>query len=361
MNYFELIEDFEACLASIENGDQMESMTADMPTEYDRCPTCNVSMLVKTNNRYICPVCGLVNESIEVNDMSSISSGQNYNNMTNGLRCIGANAHRYQTILRSQSSHDMSPEIHVRNILFAFNHAIGKDGAPPKTILLNVSEQYKHVRMEGTIYRGTILRAILASMTYYECLRHNLLFKPVDIYKWFDVDSQTFSKGDKRLRELLDHGFLSEDIRLIDAEHSYINGYVKKLNLTEDQNEFLIKLMDHITHKKLLNPNAKSSTRSMCVLYTYLIAISYPIKSDEFKNLFKCNISTVRTITLELFHSRDVLIPLFEEYNIDCTGLRNYKSKSTKVVKNRRTRSGRIFLGNVSDTPDGPSPPEALQ
>jgi transcription initiation factor TFIIIB Brf1 subunit/transcription initiation factor TFIIB len=271
----------------------------------------------------------------------------NYNSLSNGLRCIGANAHRYQTILRSQSTHDMSPEIHVRNILFAFNHAIGKEGSPPKNILLNVCEQYKHVRTEGTIYRGTILRAILASMVYYECLRHNLLFKPVDIYKWFEVDSQTFSKGDKRLRELLDHGFLSEDIRLIDTEHSYINGYAKKLDMDEEQTSFLIKLMDLVTEKKLLNLNAKSSTRSMCVLYAYLTAIGYPMKTDAFKNAFNYNISTIRTLALELFHSRDVLIPLFNQHGIECDGLRNYRSKSSKVVKNRRRKLGRISLGMV--------------
>lgn len=210
----------------------------------------------------MCPQCGLLREDVEVTDMSSITSDLSYNSMSNGLRCIGSNAHRYQTILRSQSNNDSSPDTHVRNILFAYNHAIGKDGAIPKDVLLNVFDQYKHVRAEGTIYRGTILRAILAAMTYYECLRHKLLFKPSNIYTWFDIDSQTYSKGDKKVREMLDKGFLSEDIRAINAETSNVYEYASKLELSDDYIAFLMKLMLFTTEHKLLNPCAKSSTHA---------------------------------------------------------------------------------------------------
>lgn len=349
MDLFELIDDLEACFESLSAGDDRDSITDELAISYDRCPNCDVPMLVKTNNQYVCPACGLIKEDVEVADMSTITSDMSYNNMSNGLRCIGANAHRYQTILRSQASHDASPEIHVRNILFTYNHVIGKEGAIPKNILLNVCEQFKHVRSQGTIYRGTILRAILASMTYYECLRHNLLFKPSDIYKWFEVDSQTFSKGDKKVREMLDHGFLSEDIREINTEHSYMHGYAKLLELSEEQAAFLIVLMDYTTKHKLLNPNAKSSTRAMCVLHTFLVAIKHPIKAEEFRVMFKCNFSTVRTIALDLFHVHKQIIPLFEEHNIQHSGLGDYHEKSKKVVRKRRAKTGRISLGPVAN------------
>lgn len=340
MDQFELIDNFESYFSILDN-DSVEDESA---IEYDKCESCNVLMTVKTNNQYVCGQCGLLKENVEVADMSTITSDMNYNTMSNGLRCVGSNSHRYQTILRSQSSQDSSPEIHVRNILFAFNHSVGKQGAIPKHILLNVSEQFKHLRLEGTIYRGTILRAILAAMTYYECLRHKLLYKPVDIYTWFDVDSQTFSKGDKRVREMLDRGFLSEDIREINVEVSYIHAYASKLELSEDEIHFLHKLMQFTTDQKLLNPNAKSSTRALCVLHLYLTATKHPIKSEEFKTTFKCNFGTIRTISLDLFHASSKLIPIFEEHQIPYLGLASYSIKSEKVVKKRRAKTGRIEI-----------------
>lgn len=170
MDQFELIDDLEAYLRTIEEGVPQD----DDAVDYNHYPHCMVPMMVKTNNQYVCAQCGLLNERVEVTDMSAIPSDMNNNTIASGLRCVESNAHRYQTILRSQSSCEASPEMHVRNIMFTINHKIGKDGAVPKNILLNVCEQFKQIREEGTIYRGTILRAIQAAMTYYECLRHRL-------------------------------------------------------------------------------------------------------------------------------------------------------------------------------------------
>lgn len=346
MDQFELIEDLESCFRNLEAGDALDSLDDDLAINYDRCEQCNIPMAVKTNNQYVCSECGLLNEKVEVADMSTITSDMSYNSMSNGLRCVGANAHRYQTILRSHSNNDASPEIHVRNILFSYNHAIGKEGAVPKDVLLNVYEQFKHVRLEGTIYRGTILRAILAAMTYYECLRNRLLFKPSDIYKWFEVDSQTYSKGDKKVREMLDHGFLSDDIRTINAEGSYLHAYATKLQLSDDEIAFLDTAMTFTTKQKLLNPNAKSSTRALCVLHMFLTATKHSIKAEDFRQMFKCNYGTIRTIALDLFNASDSLIPLFLEHGINYDGLNQYSEKSKRVVKKRRAKHGRIALSD---------------
>ncbi len=344
MDQFEILDDFESCFAEIISGNTNESIEDELAITYNSCPQCNIPMAVKTNNQYICSNCGLLNESIEVVDMNTTTSNMNYNSMSIGLRCVGANAHRYQTILRSQSNNEASPEVHIRNILFSYNHKIGKDGMIPKYILLNVLDQFKYTRMEGTIYRGTILRAIIAAMTYYECLRHKLLFKPCDIYSWFDVDSQTYSKGDKKVHEMLDHGFLSDDLREINAEHSYLNAYATKLELDETTIEFLEELMNFVADNKLLNPNAKSTTRALCVLHLYLTAVKHPIKPEDFKKIFKCNYGTIRTISLDLFHESKRLIPIFKKYDIAYDNLNSQTEKSKKIVNKRRARNGRVAL-----------------
>lgn len=341
MEQFDLIDDFESYFNSIDEDTSSEDAIG---INYDRCPTCDIPMNVKSNNRYVCSRCGLLREDVEVSDMSTITSDLNYNSVASGLRCVGSNAKRYQSILRSQSNNDTSPEIHVRNILFSYNHSIGKEGAIPKDVLLNVCEQFKQVRSEGTIYRGTILRAILAAMTYYECLRKKLLFKPSDIYRWFEVDSQTYSKGDKKVREMLDHGFLSDDIREINAEGSYLHAYATKLELSDEHVSFLNILMDFTAKNKLLNPNAKSSTRALCVLHLFLSATKHPIKPEEFKSKFRCNYGTIRTIALDLFHANELLIPIFDQHEISRLGLNIYSEKSKRVVRKRRAKHGRVEI-----------------
>lgn len=343
MNQFDAIDDLEAFINDFVLEDKTKD-EQDIAIAYNRCPACKIPMSVKTDNQYVCPECGMINERIEVMDMNTTESGMNYNTASSGLRCMGANAGRYQSILRTYSNDGASPELHVRNILFAYNHKIGKDGAPPKNILLNVCEQFNHMRAETPIYRGTILRAILAAMTYYECLRHNLPFKPIDIYQWFDVDSQTYSKGDKKVRELLDHGFLMTDLREINVEHSYLHAYSVKLKLSPEHTKFLEELLDFVTVNKLLNPNAKSTTRALCILHLFLISIHHPIKPDEFKTMFKCNYGTIRTIALDLFHAKEKIIPLFIKHDISINALVSQAEKTERIINKRRAKAGRIIL-----------------
>lgn len=346
MGAFELIDDLEGVFQSLEMEEFMSAEDDDLDAiTYDRCIQCDVPMTVKTNNQYVCPRCGLLREDVEVSDMNTITSNMNYNTMSSGLRCIGQNSHRYQTILRSQASSSTSPDVHIQNILFAFNYKIGKEGAVPKEILLNVCDQFKHARQEGTIYRGAILRAILAAMTYYECLRYKYLFRPCDIYRWFNVDSQTYSKGDKKVREMLDHGFLSEDLREINAEDSYLHAYANKIEFPEEHMAFLVEVMKFVTDHKILNPNAKSSTRALCVLHLYMVATNYSIKPDQFRVLFHCNYGTIRTITLELFHASDQLVPIFEFHDIPYDCLKSLKEKSKKAVVKRLAKSRVVMLG----------------
>lgn len=124
------------------------------------------------------------------------------------------------------------------------------------------------------------------------------------------------------MRELLDHGFLAEDIREINTEASYLYAYASKLDLPDDQLEFLDKLITFTTAHKLLNPNAKSSTRALCVLHMYLTTSKHSIKPEEFRQLFKCNYGTIRTIGLDLFHAGDQLIHLFEKHGMFCYELK---------------------------------------
>ncbi|KAG3053852.1 hypothetical protein PC121_g16581 [Phytophthora cactorum] len=167
-------------------------------------------------------------------------------------------------------------------------------------------------------------------MTYYECLRNKLLFKSSDTYRWFEVYSQTYFKGDKKQ--------LSARLR---DEAGTVREHVN----------FLEELVNFTAKNKLLNPNAKSSTRALCALHLFLSAIKHPIKPEEFRQKFKCNYETIRTIVLDLFHANDQLIPIFDQHSVPRsaarTGLNAYSERSKKVVRMRRAKHGRIEIGSA--------------
>lgn len=336
MDSFELIEDIESFFSSI----GCNSIDCDEQINYSACPNCVIHMTVR-NNQYICENCGFMKENVEVSDFTSIISDNSYNVLSNGVRCIGTNAYRYQSILRANSNSSESNYENLLNaVLFGHNKII-KNVVIPKEVLLAVADQYRHIRKTGNIARGTIFKAMLASLTYYECLKHKISFKPSDIYCWFEIDPSTYSKGDKKIRELLDYGHLDIDIRSINAEESYVFTYAASINISDKHTECLIELLQFVIVNKIINPNAKSSTRALAVISFYITATKYIMSSKSFEDHFKCNFGSVRTLSLDMIQKFDQIRPIFERYGIPHDGI-NQQTK--RVVKRKVKKGSRIAL-----------------
>lgn len=311
--------------------------------DYSLCTNCMTHMSVRFN-QYICEQCGFMKENVEVSDYTSITSDSNYNVISTGIRCVGTNAYRYQSILRANSNTSESNyETLLNNILFGF-HRLTKNIIIPKEVLLAVADQYRHIRLSGNIARGTIFKAMLASLTYYECLKYKISFKPSDIYQWFEIDPSTYSKGDKKIRELLDYGHLDVDIRSINAEESYMHTYASSLEFTSNQTEMLIELLKFVLTEKIINPNAKSSTRALAVLSFYITATKYDMNSNKFEEHFKCNFGSVRTLSLDMIQKFDIIRPIFKKYSIKYDGI-NQQTK--RVIKRKVKKGSRILLIDV--------------
>lgn len=333
MDTFELFEDVESLFSLV-----TESVVeCEEQINYSACPNCDIHMTVR-NNQYVCEQCGFMKENVEVSDYTSITSDSNYNVLSNGVRCIGMNAYRYQSILRSNSN---SSESNCENLLnsILFGHRLAKVMVVPKVVLLSVKDQYMHIRQFGVIARGTILRAILAALTYYECLKCRISFKPSDIYQWFEIDPSTYSKGDKKIRELLDYGQLDIDIRSINVEESYMFTYVASLDISEKHTEGLLELLQFVVSNKIINPNAKSSTRALAVISFYITATKYDMSSKSFEEHFKCNFGSVRTLSLDMIQKFKLIKPILEAYDIGFTGI---NTQTKRVIKRKVEKGSRI-------------------
>lgn len=337
MDAFGLLSNVEDLFSSM-NADEQ---TCDEQIDYSACPNCSIHMSVRCN-QYVCEQCGYMKENIEVADHISIISDSSYNVISTGVRCVGTNAYRYQSILRANSnSSESNCETLLNNVLFGI-HRTGKYTTQiPKEVLLAVADQYRHIRLSGTVARGTIFKAMLASLTYYECLKRKISFKPSDIYQRFEIDPSTYSKGDKKIRELLDYGQLDIDIRSINAEESYIFTYASSLNFTDSNTEAVLELLQFVVTQRIINPNAKSSTRALAVLSFFITATKYVMNSITFEDHFKCNFGSVRTLSLDMIQKFDMIKPLFQSRGLRYDGI-NLQTK--RVIKRKVKKGSRIPL-----------------
>lgn len=334
MDSFDLLANVEDFFSSIS-----EDNSSTEQIDYSLCPTCDIHMSVRTN-QYVCEQCGYMKENVEVSDYMSITSDNSYNVISTGVRCVGTNAYRYQSILRANSnSSESNCETLLNNVLFGVNRMLKNVTPIPKEVLLAVADQYRHIRASGNIARGTIFRAMLASLAYYECLKQKFSFKPSDIYQRFDIDPSTYSKGDKKIRELLDYGHLDIDIRSVNAEESYIFTYASSLEFSDVHIEALLELLQFVIAQRIINPNAKSSTRALAVLSFFITATKYSMNSTAFEDHFKCNFGSVRTLALDMIQKFDMIRPIFHQRGISYDGI---NTQTKRVIKRKVKKGSRI-------------------
>ena len=324
MEGFELFTDLDSFYS-------IDASELDDIIRYDMCDNCKIPMNVKSNNKYICPECHVIKENVDVSDMSTITSDSSYNtsnSINSQLRCTGSNSYKYQHLLRSSSEYSIIQDQNIKNILFECNYKSINKLNIPKDILLTVSEQYKQIRESKNIYRGTILRGILAAMTYYECLRRRLSHRPIEILEWFEINAVNYSKGDKIVRDLVDHGQLKINLNNIDINGNFIHSYSIRLGFEVEQINFLQELMDEVSKQKIINPNAKSSTKALSIIYVYIMAAKINITPDDLKEKFGASYGTIRSTSAELIKKIANVAHIFNKYNVP-----------TKIVRTRKRRS----------------------
>lgn len=303
---------------------------------YKICPKCDIHMSFKITNEYICEQCGLSRDNIASSDDYNVASGNSYNTLNNSstpIKCVGNNSFKFQCLLRNNSSYSVVQENNIKNTLFRLNYNCTELNVP-KDILLSVNEQYKLIRKSNNIYRGQILKGILASLTYYECLKQKLTHKPKEIASWFNIDSINLSKGDKILRSLSEEGVIDLDLDKIEINNNFIYSYAMRLEIDVDYLPFLYELLDEINKLKIINPNSKSSTKAISLLYLLIVCKKIPITQDKLYEEFKISISTFKSMTNTILKNSNLLEHIFKKYNIPKLNSVPRVTKTRKPKKN---------------------------
>lgn len=302
--------------------------------EYKNCEDCNIQMQPNINNTLTCPSCGFIKTVIIENleyepSMSGYNTNENYHIP---IKYVGKNSFQYQKFLRNNTSeYSIIQETTLKKILDKLNYQ-SNDFVIPKNILTNVLNQYKKIRNTSKIHRGEILKGILGSLIYYECLKEGIIRKPKELAKWYSISENDLSKGDKILRELEEKGIIDLPINK-DFNIEYINSYLKRIDLDLKYETFLLELLNKINDLKIGNPNARLSTKIASLIFLLGISKAYPITSEDISKEFDISVSTFKNFYMEIFRNKDKLQFIFDKYQIVLPNKIPRKTRSNKKEK----------------------------
>ena len=285
---------------------------------YKNCIECNIQMQPNINNTLTCPECGYIKKVIIENleyepSMSGYNTTENYHIP---IKCIGKNSFQYQKYLRNNTSqYSIIQETSIKRILEKLNYK-SDNFVIPKNIISNVLNQYKKIRETSKIHRGEILKGILGSLLYYECLKEGIIRKPKELAKWYEISENDLSKGDKILRDLAEQGILDLPINQ-NYNEDYIESYLKRINLDIKYSLFLNELLERINKLKIGNPNARLSTKIAALIFLLVISKKYIISTEDIASEFDISISTFKTFYMEIYKQKKSLDDILNKYNIE--------------------------------------------
>jgi transcription initiation factor TFIIIB Brf1 subunit/transcription initiation factor TFIIB len=317
MENFELFNDDE--FDSILNQNKFEEIQSNEDNiNYKNCTECNIQMQPNINNTLTCPDCGFIKTVIIENleyepSMAGYNTNENYHIP---IKCIGKNSFQYQKYLRNNTSqYSIIQETSIKRILEKLNYK-SDNFIIPKNIIQNVLNQYKKIRETSKIHRGEILKGILGSLLYYECLKEGIIRKPKELAKWYEISENDLSKGDKILRDLAESGIIDLPINK-DYNDEYIESYLKRMGLDIKYSRFLNELLKIINENKVGNPNARLSTKISALIFLLIISKKYNISTEAISEEFDISISTFKTFYMEIYKNKHLIDHVLQKYNID--------------------------------------------
>jgi transcription initiation factor TFIIIB Brf1 subunit/transcription initiation factor TFIIB len=318
MNEFELYNDdeFEEFINNI-NMNEINDISN--TNNYKKCIECNIQMQPNINNTLTCPNCGYIKNVIIENleyepSMTGYNTNQNYHIP---IKCIGKNAFQYQKYLRNNTSeYSIIQETTIRRILEKLNYN-SDTFIIPKNIINNVLNQYKKIRETSKIHRGEILKGIIGSLLYYECLKEGIIRKPKELAKWYNISENDLSKGDKILRELEENKIIELPINK-NFNNECIDSYLKRINIDIKYHNFLNELLDRINILKIGNPNARLSTKIASLIFLLIISN----KNTNFNHItpthiadeFDISISTFKSFYTEVYKKINKIQDILDKY-----------------------------------------------
>ncbi len=290
----------------------------DIQSNYRVCENCGIDMLPDINNMLFCKQCGLVQKCItDNNNYEPSMSGYNTNSTQHiPIRCVGKDSFKYQHELRvSTSQYAIIQESNLRRQLEGRNFK--SDGLMiPKSVITSAIEQYKLIRKTSKIHRGDVLKGILASIIYYECVKQGIVRKSKEICDWYDISENDMSKGDKILRTLEEKKVLDLPIN-DDNDEEYVSSYLKRMGMPMEFKPVMLEILCRLDKLRIGNPNARLSTKVSALVFMFTIAKNIDIQADTISKEFNIAVSTFKAFYTDVVKKKSALQDIFDKYGIE--------------------------------------------
>lgn len=286
-------------------------------TSYKLCPNCDIDMLPDINNMLQCKQCGLVIECITENTNYEPSMNM-YNTMGSEhipIRCVGKNSFRIQHELRvNTSQYAVVQEANMRRQLE--NRNFHSEGLKiPKSVILSTVDKYKTIRKSSKIHRGDVLKGILASIVYYECLTHGIVRKPKEICEWFDISEKDMSKGDKILRTLEEDKVINLPINQSNEEE-YVSSYLTRMDMSQRYKPQMLEILERMETLRVGNPNARLSTKVSALIFMIVLSDNIDKQAEDIATEFSIAVPTFKSFYTDIVKRKKNLQDLFDKFNI---------------------------------------------
>jgi transcription initiation factor TFIIIB Brf1 subunit/transcription initiation factor TFIIB len=260
--------------------DGSQQYQSESKIDYRICDDCNVYMMLDNNN-YVCSECGLVHETIGMDEGFNPNVQSNYNTSetsTLPLRIVGPNSRGLNKALMSTNNHynRMQRKVSFQR-LSKVNYEFHGNKLPKNVIHIADNLFHEIISKNNTVNRGEVRKGIEAACIYYACIMEKMDRKPKEIALLMNVEQSVVSNGLNILDSLHERGIITIPV-ITDRYSNFLDRYLECLSISPKYKPFLLELIHKADALKI---GKESIPSSKCIGAIFILTSA--------KNLFNAS------------------------------------------------------------------------
>lgn len=175
----------------------------------------------------------------------------------------------------------------------------------PQCIADKAKEYYHAVKQEQT-NRGNIHTAIMSACVFVACKKHNVPRTAKEISELFKISNKLFTRGLKEFNMVMAKN-LSEEESKATSNTDFLERYCNKMNLNNDVEELIRKVLQKADKNKLFNNNTPGSSLSGTIAFVCEI-MEIEISREKLSSICDVSVNTINKVCQKLKDNQDNLL-----------------------------------------------------